>query len=149
MWDNLKPSFDQAACEGLNRAVWSTFVCSPESMGVPGQQFFAGTHLNPLVTWWRMAGAFIGYLNRCQTLLQQGRFVADVCYYYGDVVPVFSRLKSDDPARILPGFDYDVNAEVLVTRMSVKDGHITLPDGMNYAVLVSASIARSCRRRCC
>ncbi len=52
LWDNLKPSFDKACCEGLNRLVWHAFVCSPKAMGIPGQQYFAGTHLNPNVTWW-------------------------------------------------------------------------------------------------
>ncbi|MHC4518161.1 MAG: glycosylhydrolase-like jelly roll fold domain-containing protein, partial [Planctomycetota bacterium] len=35
------------------------------------------------------------------------------------------------------GYDYDVaNAEVILTRMSVKDGRVTLPDGMSYELLV-------------
>ena len=58
LWSNLKPAFDYACCEGLNRVVWHAFVCSPASMGVPGQQYFAGTHLNPLVTWWSRSKPF-------------------------------------------------------------------------------------------
>ncbi len=136
LWDNLKPSFDQAACEGLNLLVWHAFVCSPEEMGTPGQQYFAGTHLNPNVTWWSKSKPFFDYLNRCQFLLQQGLFVADVCYYYGDHVPNFARLKSSDPARVLPGFDYDViTEEAILTRLSVRDGRLTLPDGMSYRAL--------------
>ena len=35
------------------------------------------------------------------------------------------------------GYDYDAcNAEVLLTRMSVKDGRIVLPDGMSYRLLL-------------
>ena len=35
------------------------------------------------------------------------------------------------------GYDYDVcNAEVLLTRLSVKAGRLVLPDGMNYRLLV-------------
>ena len=30
-------------------------------------------------------------------MFQQGRFVADVLYYYGDHVPNIARLKEDDP----------------------------------------------------
>ena len=52
IWDNLKPSFDQACCEGLNRLVWHAFVCSPDEADVPGIQYFAGTHFNPKTTWW-------------------------------------------------------------------------------------------------
>ncbi len=137
LWDNLKPAFDQAACEGLNRLVWHAFVCSPTEMGLPGQQYFAGTHVNPNVTWWDKSPAFLAYLNRCQYLLQQGTFVADAVSYYGDHVPNFAQLKRSDPARVLPGYDYDVATEdVVLTRMSVRDGRIELPDGMSYRVLV-------------
>ncbi len=137
LWDNLKPSFDRAACEGLNLLVWHAFVCSPAEMGVPGQQYFAGTHFNPNSTWWPKSAPFLTYLNRCQFLLQQGLFVADVCYYYGDHVPNFAQLKRSDPAHVLPGYDYDfVTEEVILERMTVRDGRIVLPDGMSYRVLV-------------
>ena len=137
LWDNLKPSFDHAICEGLNLLVWHAFVCSPAEMGMPGIQYFAGTHLNPNVTWWDKAGPFFSYLNRCDYMMQQGLFVADACYYYGDHVPNFAQLKRTDPARVLPGFDYDVvTEENILARLSVKDGRIMLPDGMSYRVLV-------------
>jgi hypothetical protein len=136
-WSNLKPSFDRALGEGLNRLIWHTFTCSPAEMGHPGQEYFAGTHLNPNITWWKQSGAFLSYINRSQFLLQQGHFVADVLYYYGDHVPNFVRLKTDDPARVLPGYDYDVtNEEVLLHRLGVRDGRLTLPGGMSYRVLV-------------
>ena len=137
LWDNLKPSFDKACCEGLNRLVWHAFVCSPADQGLPGIQYFAGTHLNPNVTWWSKSKPFFDYINRCQFLLQQGLFVADACYYYGDHVPNFTQHKRTDPAGVLPGYDYDViTEEALLTRVAVKDGRIVLPDGMSYRVLV-------------
>ncbi len=137
IWDNLKPSFDRAACEGLNLLVWHAVVCSPEEEGYPGIQYFAGTHFNPNTTWWFQSGPFIAYMNRCQWLLQQGLVVADACYYYGDHVPNFAQLKRSDPAHVLPGYDYDVvTEEVLLTRMSARDGRLVLPDGMSYRVLV-------------
>ncbi|MCX6915262.1 MAG: glycosyl hydrolase [Verrucomicrobia bacterium] len=135
--ENLKPAFDRALCEGMNVLVWHAFVCSPAEMGIPGQQYFAGTHFNPNTTWWSKSASFLAYLNRCQFLLQQGLFVADACYYYGDHVPNFAQLKRMDPARVLPGYDYDVvTEEVILTRMSVRDGRIVLPDSMSYRVLV-------------
>ncbi|HEY4415180.1 MAG TPA: glycosyl hydrolase [Verrucomicrobiae bacterium] len=137
LWDNLKPAFDKALCEGMNLLVWHAFVCSPAATGIPGQQYFAGTHLNPKVTWWNQSAPFFSYINRCQWLLQQGLFVADAVYYYGDQVPNFSQLKRSDPARVQPGYDYDViTEEALLTRASVRDGRIVLPDGMSYRVLV-------------
>ncbi|GMU20674.1 MAG: hypothetical protein AMXMBFR13_07700, partial [Phycisphaerae bacterium] len=137
LWDNLKPSFDRALCEGLNMLFWHAFTCSPAEMGLPGQEYFAGTHFNPNATWWSRSGPFLAYINRCQFMLRQGLFVADACYYYGDHVPNFAQLKSSDPAGVLPGYDYDViTEETLLTRVEVRDRRIVLPDGMNYRVLV-------------
>jgi hypothetical protein len=137
LWDNLKPSFDHACTEGLNLLVWHAFVCSPASEGMPGQQYFAGTHLNPNVTWWEKSAPFFAYINRCQALLQQGLPVADVAFYYGDHVPNFARLRKSDPAKLGAGYDYDVvTEEVVLKRMSVKDGRLMLPDGVSYRALV-------------
>ena len=134
-WD-MKPTVDRAFCEGVNRCFLHTFTHSPTEAGKPGYEYFAGVHFNPNITWWRQAGAWTDYLSRCQFLLQQGMFVADACYYYGDTVPSFVPLKHVDPS-LGAGYDYDVtNSEVILTRMSVKDGRIVLPDGMSYRLLV-------------
>jgi hypothetical protein len=136
IWDNLKPSFDRAVTEGLNLMIWHTFTSSPAEMGAPGQEYFAGTHFNPNITWWPQAGAFLSYIDRTQFLQQQGLFVADALYYYGDQVPNFVRLKAADPAHVLPGYDYDVcDLNTLLNRTAVKDGRIVLPDGMSYRLL--------------
>jgi len=137
LWDNLKPSFDRAICEGLNLLVWHAFTCAPTETGVPGQEYSCGTHFNPNSTWWNKSDAFLDYIRRCQFLMQQGIFVADAIYYYGDHVPNFTQIKRFGPAKVIPGYDYDVaTEEVLLTRMSVRDGRIVLPDGMSYRVLV-------------
>jgi len=134
---SLRPAFDQAVTEGMNRLVWLTFTSSPKEMGLPGQEYFAGTHLNPNVTWWPQAGPFVAYLNRVQYLMQQGRAVADVVYYYGDHVPNFVQLKASDPAKVLPGYDYDVVDEsVLTHRLAARAGGLALPDGTSYRLLV-------------
>lgn len=136
LWAAQKPSFDHEVCSGLNLAFIHTFTASPKAMGLPGQEYFAGTHFNPNVTWWDKAGEPIKYLNRCQFMMQRGKFVADVLYYYGDHVPNIARLKEDDPAKILPGYDYDiVNEEILLSNVIVKDGRINL-QGQSYRLLV-------------
>jgi hypothetical protein len=121
----------------LNLLVWHAFVSSPKEQGMPGQQYFAGTHLNPNVTWWEKSRPLFDYINRCQAMLQQGLPFADVLYYYGDGVPNFTRLKLSDPAHVLPGYDYDViSQEALLARASVKAGRIVLPEGVSYRMLV-------------
>lgn len=133
---DLKPSADRAFCEGMNHVVWHTAAHLPPEVGKPGCVYYAGTHLNANVIWWPKARAFTDYLARCSYLLQQGNFVGDVCYYYGDHGYNFVPPKHIDPS-LGPGYDYDVtNREVILTRMSVQNGRITLPDGTNYAVLV-------------
>jgi len=136
-WSAMKPSFDHEFCAGLNLVFNHTFTCSGKEMGIPGQEYFAGTHFNPQITWWNEAPAFIDYLKRCQYLAQQGDFVADVVYYYGDHIPNIARLKESDPAGALPGFDYDVlSEELLLSSMTVEKGRLSLPSGMKYHVLV-------------
>ncbi len=136
-WRDLKSSFDREACAGLNLTFIHTFTCSPQEMGIPGQEYFAGTHFNPQVTWWNKACTIVSYFDRCQFLLQQGQFVADVCYYYGDHVPNLVQRKQSDPAGVLPGFDYDVlDEEILLSDMKVERGRLVLSGGMSYRLLV-------------
>jgi hypothetical protein len=133
---DLKPSADRAFCEGMNHVVWHTSSHQPPEAGRPGWVYGAGTHLTPNLVWWPYAKPFIDYLSRCSFMLQQGRFVADVCYYYGDQAFNFVPPKHIDPA-LGYGYDYDVaNPEVILERMSVQDDRISLPDGMQYELLV-------------
>lgn len=133
---DLKANIDRIFCSGVNRIVWHTFTSSPREFGKPGNEYFAGTHLNPNVTWWNQAGDFINYLNRCSFLLQQGVFVADVLYYYGDDVPNFVFLKEEYP-ELKFGYDWDkCSKDVVLNKLSIADGKIVLPDGMKYSLLV-------------
>ena len=98
--------------------------------------------MNPGTTWWDKSKPFVEYLSRCSYLLQQGLFVGDVCYYYGDQTPNFFPLFHDVPEKprlkgLGKGYDYDVvNSDVILNRMSVKDGRLVLPDGMSYAMML-------------
>jgi hypothetical protein len=133
---SYKQLADQAMCEGLNRFTFHTFDHSPEGAGLPGLAYHAGTRINVNQTWWPKARPYLYYLGRCCYLLQRGHFVGDVCYYYGDEAPNFVPAKSVAPS-LGYGYDYDVvNTEVILDRMSVKDGRIVLPDGMSYALMV-------------
>jgi hypothetical protein len=134
---SLKAAFDRSACEGHNLTMWHTFDCSPVEMGLPGQAYFAGSHLNPNTTWWPQSGAFFAYLNRCHFLLQQGLPVSDVLHFYGENIPSFVRLKSDDPAGAGPDYDYDViDLHALLTRTRVDaQGRVVLPDGVSYPLI--------------
>jgi hypothetical protein len=135
---HFKPTVDRAFCEGINQMVFHTMTCQKPSEDKPGLEYGAGTHFNPNVTWWNQtAGPWLSYINRCQTMLQSGLFVADVLYYNGDWAPNLVGPKQIEQPGLGKGYDYDVcNAEVLLTRLSVKKGRMVLPDGMSYRLLV-------------
>jgi len=133
---DLKPSADRAFCEGMNHVVWHTSSHQPPEAGIPGWVYGAGSHLTPNLAWWSKSKPFIDYLSRCSFMLQQGLFAADICYYYGDQGFNFVSAKHIDPS-LGYGYDYDViNAEALLDRMDVTNGRFTLPDGMQYELLV-------------
>jgi hypothetical protein len=136
LWHDQKSSFDHEICAGLNRMYFHTFSASPPEMGLPGQEYFAGTHVNPQVTWWEHSGAFIDYMHRTQAVVQEGKFVGDVLYYYGDHVPNVFPFKHSDPAGVMPGFDYDVTDETIFLQLEVVDGKIVVPGGVHYRLLV-------------
>lgn len=154
-----KRLFDIALCAGLNQVTFHTFSHNPPEAGLPGFAYHAGEHFNVNSTWWKHAGPMLADMSRSCHLLQQGRFVADVCAYYGDEAPnlvparriaptIKSQWSSDKCAHCgMPkpvdldslgqGYDYDyVNEEVILTRMKVEDGRLVLPDGMSYRLLV-------------
>ena len=132
----MKPYANEAFCEGINRIMLHQATCQPPSDGKPGYEFCAGQHFTPNITWWEQSPAFFTYLSRCSYMLQQGNFVGDVCFYMGEEPPSLAPPKYIDPA-LGPGYDCDyTNAEVLLTRMSVRNGQIVLPDGMSYRLLV-------------
>lgn len=136
LWHDQKSSFDHEICAGLNRVYFHTFTCSPVEQGLPGQEYFAGTHVNPRVTWWSKSAPFIDYMNRIQVLAQEGTFVADVLYYYGDHVPNVYPFKYADKPGAMPGFDYDVTDETIFMRLEVENGNIVVPSGRKYKILV-------------
>jgi hypothetical protein len=132
----LKPLADRAMCEGLNRFVYHTSPHTTPDAGIPGYVYHAGTHFNSTRVWWPKSRAFTDYLARSCFLLQQGNFVGDVLYYYGDQAPNFVKPKHVDPSLGF-GYDYDVtNSEVILTRLEVRDGRLVLPDGQRYEILV-------------
>jgi hypothetical protein len=129
---------DEAFCEGLTRNVLCFWVHQSKLDAKPGFQWaHVGTHFDCNITWWPMADGWLTYLARCQHMLRQGLFVADFAYLQDEEIPGFlSKRPEQQPARPA-GFDYDVmNAEVLLTRTSVKESRLVLPNGMSYGYLV-------------
>jgi hypothetical protein len=119
---------------GLTRNVLCFFVHQSTLTDIPGYQWeHVGTHFDRNVTWWPKSGAWLAYLARCQHLLRQGRFVADILYYSGEAIPNFVLLDR----KPIQGYDYDeISAHALLSRADATNGRLVLPDGMSYRYLV-------------
>jgi hypothetical protein len=136
----LKRLADRALVNGINRFVIHTSVHQPfvDDAHSPGMTLgFFGQHFTRNTTWAEQSVAWTTYLARASHLLQQGRFVADVAYFYGEgapnAVPFWKKVDPAPPA----GYDYDwVNAEVILGRMKYEGGALQLPSGMRYRALV-------------
>lgn len=137
---DLKDIGDRAFCQGLNRMVLHNFILQPESDDrAPGYLWpGVGFEFNRKATWWPMAKAWFDYLNRCQFLHQQGRTVADVCYFQGDWVPVYVPAKWAMNPPLPSGYDCDtINVEAMINRLKVDgQGRLCLPEGLTYRYLV-------------
>ena len=130
----MKQRVDRFFTEGINATLLHVYIQQPYEERNPGIAAWFGNEFNRKNTWFDHLDVFGAYLKRCNLMLQQGLLVADVAYFIGEDAPKMTGVRT--PA--LPkgyAFDY-INADVLLTRASVKDGKLTLPDGMQYSLLV-------------
>lgn len=146
----LKPYADKQFCNGLNEVVFHRYAHQPDDR-MPGMslgQF--GLNFDRTLTWWNQGRSWVDYLARCQHLLRQGRFHADVLYYYGRDVPgsvgYFAPDAIDPKNFIKPalpaGYDYDVCDSTIFQQVKIENGEVVLPSGMRYRYLVLPDHAR-------
>ena len=134
--ETLKPTADKELAMGLNRFVIHTSVHQPLVDRAPGLGLGPyGQWFTRNETWAEMAKPWVTYLARSSYMLQQGQFVADVLYYYGEgsnLTAEFAAKSPDVPA----GYNFDyINADGLEDRTEVSRGEIVTPSGMHYRVL--------------
>ena len=138
---SIKALGDWAFCEGINRFVFHRYALQPWRNYAPGMAMGPwGLHYERTQTWWEQSSAWHEYLARCQLMLRQGLFVADICYLEPEGSP--RRFSPTVPGRFgntpeRPPYNYDgCTPEVVLTRLKVKAGKLVLPDGMSYRLLV-------------
>jgi hypothetical protein len=134
----LKPTADQELLNGINRFVIHESAHQP----LVGKGTKPGLTLGPFgqwfnrnETWAEDAAPWVNYLARSSYMLQQGRFDADLVYFYGEdsnLTAIFHTKAPNVPAGY--GFDY-INADALIHELSVSNGRITTRSGMSYRVL--------------
>jgi hypothetical protein len=136
---SMKARGDQIFTRGVNRMVIHRYAHQPHPTAAPGMTMGPwGIHFERTTTWWEPGREWLLYLTRCQSLLQQGLFVADLAYFTGEDAGVYTKVQRDELDPAPPeGYDYDLlDAEVLLRKARVERGRLVLPDGMSYRVLV-------------
>jgi hypothetical protein len=140
---DLKPTVDRELADGLNRFVIHTSVHQPLVDKRPGLTLGPfGQWFTRNETWANEAKPWISYLARSSYLLQQGRFVADVLYFYGQDSNITALYHDSLPA-IPSGYAYDFANVHALTLLSVKGGRLITPSGMQYRVLTLDPRTRS------
>ncbi|MBE7176932.1 MAG: glycoside hydrolase family 2, partial [Mucilaginibacter polytrichastri] len=130
----MKQRGDRFFTEGINNTLLHVYIEQPYEDKWPGVNADFSSEFNRHNTWFPFMPMFTQYLKRCNLMLQQGHYVADVAYFIGEDVPKMTGTR--DP-EIPQGYSYDyINAEALQTRIKVKDGRMNLPDGIAYKILV-------------
>jgi hypothetical protein len=135
--ETLKPTADREMSMGLNRFVIHTSVHQPVNDKIPGLGLGPfGQWFTRHETWAEQARPWTTYLARSSYMLQQGKFAADIAYYYGEDSNI-TALFSGNPPPIPAGYAFDyVNTDALLNRLNVAaNGTITTATGMSYRVL--------------
>ncbi|MFD2144986.1 glycosyl hydrolase [Mucilaginibacter antarcticus] len=134
-WQMLKDVANVNSVEGVTHLVYHTYTHNPINDSIkPGTSFGAGIG-TPFLrgqTWWQHMPAFNSYFARLSYMLERGKPVSDVLWYLGDEIDH----KPDQNALFPAGYKYDYcNPDVLLNRLSVNNGALVTPEGIQYKVL--------------
>ncbi|GGL10780.1 glycosyl hydrolase [Caulobacter rhizosphaerae] len=134
---DLKPIADLEFVNGINRSVIHTSVHQPVDDKQPGLSLGPfGQYFNRHETWAEMAKPWVDYLSRTSLMLQQGRYFADVAYFYGEDSPVTVLYQAKVPQNAPRRYGYDlVNGDMLLNTLKADGGALAAPSGARYKVL--------------
>ena len=135
--ETLKPTADREMSMGLNRFVIHTSVHQPSDDKIPGLGLGPfGQWFTRHETWAEQAKPWTTYLARSSYMLQQGKFVADIAYYYGEDSNI-TALFANNPPPIPAGYNFDyINGDAIRNRLTVaSNGFLTTASGMSYRAL--------------
>lgn len=135
---DLKKTADIEFALGVNRIVIHTSAHQPQDGLTPGVALapFLGQYFSRHETWAEEARPWIDYLARTSYLLQQGRNVADIAWFYGEEAPITGLFGAAPNRDVPPGYGFDyVNPDALLRQFSVADGWLVSRSGARYRVL--------------
>ena len=123
---------------GLNEMIFHRYAHQPHPTAFPGMTMgLWGFQFERTNTWFKDSSAWLGYLTRCQSVLRQGNYIADVLVFVGERPPDVAQWTI--PA-MPEGYTYDlINADAILGRLEAKDGKLVLPEGNSYRVLMLPS----------
>ena len=138
-WDerlrDLREVANQNMVEGVTHTVFHTYTHNPDAdCYFPGTSFGGGigTPFLRKQTWWPFMHHFNTYLARCAYMLERGFPVNSVLWYIGDEI----EQKPDQFAPFPNGYTYDYcNTDALLSRLKIRNGRWTTPEGICYDVL--------------
>lgn len=135
----MKAEGDYMMTTGVNRFVYHVFAHQPYVGGTPGTFMTMGpfgTHLNRNSVWAEQAIGLNIYNARCASILQQGLYAADILYIKDEGISSgIADYDFTEPATPY-GYRWDIGSKNILERITVEDGRLTLPHGMNYRILV-------------
>src|ERR1035438_4489184 len=117
----MKAQGDWMYTQGLNQFIFHRYAHQPHPDAVPGRTMgHWGFHFDRTNTWWNPGKAWLKYAARCQNMLRQGLFVADLLYFEGEnaplAAPTLNELKPAPP----PGYDWDTcDRQALLERIKI------------------------------
>lgn len=131
---SLKQRMDRFFTYGVNNTVLHLYISQPSTDRLPGSNAWFGTEFNRNNTWFSQMDLYTQYIKRCNYMMRQGWYQADVAYFIGEDAP---RMVGIMEPWIPAGYQFEhMNAEVIMRDMTVKDGMLTLPHGVQFKVLV-------------
>lgn len=159
--EKLKEAADFVFLGGVNHIFFHGIPYSPAAAKWPGWLFYASTHMGQNGGLWRDLSAFTSYIQRCQSILQQGNISSDVLLYYPihdlwhngqEKLPLFT--VHNQEAWLWPtpfyktsmelwknGITFDYASGDMLTRATVSQGKLIL-GGHAYSALVLPGVKR-------
>ena len=134
---DLRRVVDLEFLHGINRVVIHSSVHQPRDDLQPGLSLrHIGQFFNRHTAWAEMARPWMDYIARSSYLLQLGKFVADVAYFYGEEAPLGAQTW-DGYFKNVPmrnGYDF-VSPQTVLNTLSVDDGLLVSEGGARYELL--------------
>ena len=134
-----KTSGDLGWTYGINEFMFHRFAHQANPNVAPGMTMNRwGFHFDRTQTWWKNAGAaWFTYIARGSYLLRQGVPVSDLLIYVGEGAPNSAYYRNKIKPNIPKTINFDnVNTDVLLNRINIKEKELVLPEGTSYKILL-------------